>query len=413
MARIVRAMDVRASFWPVLEAGKYLPRENITTGRLHRAGCGGFGRASLSSEWANTLTRACVALATFSRAAGIVRERGGRPRGRVTTRGTRIFVPAKAVDEVVKEEQWKSIEVEHLGDKGFGMVAARPIRRGELVLREAPLLGLPESFDGDLEELMNQTSLRQLDADLRQALEDLSEEQQRRFWSLADSHSPGQKTAAGVALTNALQLGTGGGLLCRSARFNHSCLPNVQGTWADGCAEWRALRDVSAGEELCFSYVDPYQTDVQRQETLELLFKFKCQCPVCSLEREARETSNQTRLQLRELNEGLQLAVIGADDAGYVAERLVPEMLDLLDIELGGSSALKTKALHLGFLLALESEDEDLAKNMAQKAYEHASVAYGPNSDRAKMLQACAEGDYESEEFEDMLLEMQSEAFAS
>lgn len=115
MARIVRAMDVRASFWPVLEAGKYLPRENITTGRpgswqslffgvsfgspassantfqppaeqppdfhtnkyvltrLHRAGCGGFGRASLSSEWANTLTRACVALATFSRAAGIVR----------------------------------------------------------------------------------------------------------------------------------------------------------------------------------------------------------------------------------------------------------------------------------------------------------------------------------------------------
>lgn len=39
-------------------------------------------------------------------------------------------------------------------------VAARPIRRGELVLREAPLLGLPESFDGDLEELMNQTSLR-------------------------------------------------------------------------------------------------------------------------------------------------------------------------------------------------------------------------------------------------------------
>lgn len=114
------------------------------------------------------------------------------------------------------------------------------------------------------------------------------------------------KTAAGVALTNALQLGTGmvhtnlipaifvavlwrftrlfprvmsakwqpsypwhvqdvndvqfpevfvasmspgGGLLTRSARFNHSCLPNVQGTWADGHAEWRALREISPGED--------------------------------------------------------------------------------------------------------------------------------------------------------------------
>jgi hypothetical protein len=40
----------------------------------------------------------------------------------------------------------------------------------------------------------------------------------------------------------------GGGLLTRSARFNHSCLPNVQGTWADGCAEWRALRAIAPGE---------------------------------------------------------------------------------------------------------------------------------------------------------------------
>ena len=113
------------------------------------------------------------------------------------------------------------------------------------------------------------------------------------------------KTAAGVALTNALHLGTGqrppfvsiesfpkildiktgnpsklgfphispfvsqifeyilhigqnwdpvdsayagGGLLTRSARFNHSCLPNIQGTWADGCAEWRALRAIAPGE---------------------------------------------------------------------------------------------------------------------------------------------------------------------
>ena len=26
-------------------------------------------------------------------------------------------------------------------------------------------------------------------------------------------------------------------------------MPNIQGTWADGCAEWRVLREVEEGEE--------------------------------------------------------------------------------------------------------------------------------------------------------------------
>eukprot|EP00438_Fugacium_kawagutii_P019007 Skav234565 [mRNA] locus=scaffold2869:96233:105495:+ [translate_table: standard] len=58
-------------------------------------------------------------------------------------------------------------------------------------------------------------------------------------------------------------------------------------------------------QELCFSYVDPYQTDEQRQATLEL-----------------------NRSELRDLNEGLQMAAIAADDTGEVSEVLVPAMLD-------------------------------------------------------------------------------------
>ncbi|CAL1151595.1 unnamed protein product [Cladocopium goreaui] len=331
-----------------------------------------------------------------------LRDRRGR-----TRQSQPLFVPAQVDDEPTTS--WSSIEVKDLGEKGFGIVAVAPLSCGEVVLREKPLLALPPSFDGDLDLLLNQTSLSQLDGDLKKALKKLSEEAQQRFWQLADSHSPGPKTAAGVALTNALHLGTGGGLLTRSARFNHSCLPNVQGTWADGCAEWRALRAIAPGEELCFSYVDPYQTDEQRQATLELLFKFKCRCPVCSLEKDAKAASNQNRLQLRDLNEGLQMAAIAADDTEEVLEVLVPEMLELLDSELAGSPALKSKVLHLGFLLSLESENEDLAKRMATQAWENAVLAYGSDSDRAKMLKACAEGDYQSEDFEDMLLEMQSD----
>ena len=130
-----------------------------------------------------------------------------------------------------------------------------------------------------METLVNATSLRQLDEDLNSALTSCSQANQDRFWELSDCHGE-HKTAAGIALTNALQLGKGGGLLAMSARFNHSCKPNVQGGWdksqGGGMAVWYALRDISAGEELCFSYVDPYETDTERQSTLQRLFKFQC-----------------------------------------------------------------------------------------------------------------------------------------
>ena len=155
----------------------------------------------------------------------------------------------------------------------------------------------------------------------------------------------------------------GGGLLSRSARFNHSCLPNVQGSWAEGCAEWRALRDLSPGEawggcggslaldakELCFSYVDCYQNATERQETLALLFKFRCRCPVCRLEPGALLESNERRLELRQLQDSLQMAAFAAD-VGAASKVLVPQMLELLDVELHGNSALKSKVLNLGFL---------------------------------------------------------------
>lgn len=38
----------------------------------------------------------------------------------------------------------------------------------------------------------------------------------------------------------------------------------------------------------------------------------------------------RNRLQLRDLNEGLQMAAIAADDTGEVSEILVPEMLERL-----------------------------------------------------------------------------------
>ena len=202
--------------------------------------------------------------------------------GVLRARQAEIFQVPLDGDEVSDPRTFSSkIAVAELEGKGCGVVATRAISRGEVVLKESPLLGLPVSFESasDAEALLNATSLRQLDEDLNSALTSCSQASQDRFWELSDCHGE-PKTAAGIALTNALQLGKGGGLLAMSARFNHSCKPNVQGGWdksqGGGMAVWHALRDISAGEELCFSYVDPYETEAERQSTLQSLFKFQC-----------------------------------------------------------------------------------------------------------------------------------------
>lgn len=338
--------------------------------------------------------------------------------GVLRARQAEIFQVPLDGDEVSDPRTFSSkIAVAELEGKGCGVVATRAISRGEVVLKESPLLGLPASFESasDAEALLNATSLRQLDEDLNSALTSCSQASQDRFWELSDCHGE-PKTAAGIALTNALQLGKGGGLLAMSARFNHSCKPNVQGGWdksqGGGMAVWHALRDISAGEELCFSYVDPYETEAERQSTLQSLFKFQCRCPVCMLQGEAKMASNQNRQQLRDLKEALELSAVVADDTAEMARELVPQMVELLDAELEGSPALKSKVLHVGFLLAWEGGDADLAKSMAEEAWENAVVAYGPDSERATQLKLCASGAVPDEDLEDILLELDSSEFS-
>lgn len=63
--------------------------------------------------------------------------------------------------------------------------------------------------------------------------------------------------------------------------FNHSCVPNLARVQNGRKLRFFALSDVSQGETLNFSYIDPCQTQVRRQ--LELAsWGFTCQCPRCT-----------------------------------------------------------------------------------------------------------------------------------
>ncbi|CAE7945344.1 set5, partial [Symbiodinium sp. KB8] len=148
-----------------------------------------------------------------------------------------------------------AFQVQDLGPKGMGVVAARDIEKGELLLKEQPLLVVPVVRD-----------TRQLDAWEQRILADLADcpqQQQDSFWELADCHSEvGQKTATGIVRTNGLPIERADGadvvgLYSTMSRFNHSCVHNVNNSYQEdaGGEVLHALRNIRKGEELCITYI--------------------------------------------------------------------------------------------------------------------------------------------------------------
>jgi len=70
-----------------------------------------------------------------------------------------------------------------------------------------------------------------------------------------------------------------------SRLFNHSCLPNAAAKYILSESnlpkmEVIALREISAGEEICLPYLDPALLQ-SRQQIFQLTYGFECRCPSC------------------------------------------------------------------------------------------------------------------------------------
>ncbi|CAE7320141.1 ASHR1, partial [Symbiodinium microadriaticum] len=64
--------------------------------------------------------------------------------------------------------------------------------------------------------------------------------------------------------------------------FNHSCSPNIVNVFVNGKMEYRALCDISSGDELCVSYIDCTSGTVARRNILSESRFFHCACRRCS-----------------------------------------------------------------------------------------------------------------------------------
>ncbi|KAJ7072827.1 hypothetical protein C8F01DRAFT_1362097 [Mycena amicta] len=155
-------------------------------------------------------------------------------------------------------------------------------RLGELILCERPLLITPHSLNKF--ERLAEIAVNRMDEDRRKA-----------FMDLHNSHTEdGSGPIVGRIRTNGV--GVGGlrpgekgktGMytaICEHiSRLNHSCSPNTQPKLDRASLAFRlyAVRDIAAGEEPTFQYIDTQCSKVDRNKALEP-YDFQCTCPACT-----------------------------------------------------------------------------------------------------------------------------------
>ncbi|KAK4700960.1 hypothetical protein P7C70_g5280, partial [Phenoliferia sp. Uapishka_3] len=169
--------------------------------------------------------------------------------------------------------------------KGQGCLAVVPIKSGQLVHAEAPLI----TIAGDLSE-----------SDLTSLVLALPETSQAAVSSLCNVH-PEEGTYTGIVKSNALPHEGGqayeGGLYAIASRFNHSCVPNINPHFdrERGLLVYMATRDIKVDEELQSFYAYLLAPTGQRKMELEERFKFTCECEVCSLDEAGIMASDKRR----------------------------------------------------------------------------------------------------------------------
>lgn len=221
------------------------------------------------------------------------------PTGALT--GTIMSLPHVVKFAASIEEQEETFFVHDVPGKGKGVVAARDIKKGEFLFSERPLFMLNPSPTNSM---------------LLGALSKCTRDEQRQYFTLANSYRKHLLPALAIWETNFLLLGNGthpkaipqpagelAGIFLLASRLNSSCTPNVSKSWDEirNVMVFRTLRDIQDGEELCFNYCDVLATHDDRKQILSKEFGFECICDACRLEGEEAVESDRRRTSILRL----------------------------------------------------------------------------------------------------------------
>ena len=201
-----------------------------------------------------------------------------------------------------------------VGRCGYGMVSARDLFQGTVVLRERPIAILraealqaaadevwPTMSEFERQEWYRERSIHnELQAPpeviqrfAQMEFEKCSPQEQERWYSLADAFATKEgSSAGGIVRTNSItDLDRGGDcyLFELLSRANHSCEPNMRFTLPafahdGGAVTLSMLRDVPKGSALTISYLSASDLErpvAERRALLQRKFNFVCQCDRC------------------------------------------------------------------------------------------------------------------------------------
>lgn len=197
------------------------------------------------------------------------------------------------------------VEIRSTHNKGFALFATSPIRQGQIVLAEIPVVRFTT---------LDESERLATDDVLREKLSSLSKASLKAFKNLHDSKKDGFSRLRSIYHSNCYNLegsrsvhgGSCVGL--KASRINHSCIPNVQFSFEEtapqtlleqckvnngvaygeeeldayaGIMVFRALRNISRGAEIVSNYETIYATRKQRQFQLQMHYGFQCDCDAC------------------------------------------------------------------------------------------------------------------------------------
>ena len=222
--------------------------------------------------------------------------------------------------------------VQRVEGKGMGVIAARDVYAGELIMNEIPLLSL--STEANTGEKPSKDDYQRVLRVVQDKIQGLSLREQERFYALSgynrdtfDNDEEDETTTDEAAeveeqcnepsvldifRTNALPMSKGyAGIFPDLARLNSHCQPNLHYSWDQikQSATVYALRTIQAGEEMNICYMGPCFPKRDRRGYLSHNFGFTCTCSVCSLRGDEAMESDHRRASLAGLEQAAQQAI--------------------------------------------------------------------------------------------------------
>lgn len=280
--------------------------------------------------------------------------------------------------------------VRDLPGRGKGLIAVRDIRRGELLIRERPLIVVPYSIDSSPSQFIWEL-VQQLSPDQVASFHNLSHVNLPENLS-PDSEEFLKELQLAIFETNAVAAGSNVGLFPMMARLNHGCSGAFNSVYSwrerEGVLVVHALKDIKKGDELLAAYFGTRQTRDERRHYLMQNYGFYCMCTRCALPDEESKASDVRLSTMNDLYKRLRTWGRGAID-GREAIRLVKQIWAIGEEE--GYTSERGRLAADAMLVAVAHADAEAAVDWAGLALRWASYELGSDSDLAEEMRIAME----------------------